>query len=139
MTGSWSRQVGAPTRWAIAATVIGGALTCTGAALPWLSLFAGLQTYSGLVGLYGRILFASGAVVIGGGVAMLVRRDRSLLLPLGIAGVGQALFVAWLLLGLRATTADLGMHAMLVARAGPGLWVALAGSLLTASSAAPWR
>jgi hypothetical protein len=119
----------------VAPALIGGALVCTGAALPWLSLFAGLQSYSGLVGLYGRVLFASGLVAAAGGVAMLVRRERWLRPVVGAVGVAQTLFVVWLVIGLRATTRELGgMHAMLVARPGPGLFVALAGAILIASA-----
>lgn len=125
-------------RAAIACALIGGALVCTGTMLPWLSFFAGLKTYSGLVGLYGRVLFAGGALAVVGGGAMLVRRDRWLRRVVGAAGVAQTLFVVWLLIGLRATTRELGgMHAMLVARPGPGLFVALAGAILIASTLRP--
>lgn len=53
--------------------IIGGALVGTGAILPWLSLFAGLQSYSGMIGLYGRLLFGGGVLAVAGGVAILVR------------------------------------------------------------------
>lgn len=124
-------------RGAIASALSGGALVCTGTALPWLSFFAGLQTYSGLVGLYGRILFAGGALAVVGGAAMLVRRDRWLPRVVGGAGIVQTLFVVWLLFGLRSTTRELGSHAMLLARPGPGLFVALVGAILVASTLRP--
>ena len=134
--GPRSRPAAAP--WAGAAAVVGGALICTGTALPWLYFFAGLQSYSGLVGLYGRILFAGGVLAVVGGAAMLVRRDRWLRPALGAAGVLQTLFVIWLLLGLRSTAlALLRMHAMLLARPGPGLFVALAGAVLVAATVWP--
>ena len=47
--------------------VTGGVLVGVGAALPWLSLFAGLQSYSGLVGLYGRLLIVGAALAVAGG------------------------------------------------------------------------
>ena len=129
------RRAAAPAYGDVASGLIGGVLVCTGAALPWLSLFAGLHSYSGLVGLYGRVLFASGAVAAAGGVAMLVRHERWLRRVVGAAGVAQTLFIVWLLIGLRETTGALGgMHAMLVARPGPGLFVALAGAILVAST-----
>lgn len=134
-----SRRVGARAPWTIAACILGGALTCAGATLPWLSFFAGLQSYSGLVGLYGRVLFAAGALAVAGGATMLVRRETWLRAAVGVLGVVETLFVAWLLVGLRQTIHGLGMHAMLLARAGPGLDVALAGALLTASTVVPWR
>lgn len=124
-------------RGAIASALSGGALVCTGTVLPWLSLFAGLQTYSGLVGLYGRVLFAGGALAVLGGAAMLVRRDRWLPRVVGGVGIVQTLFVLWLLFGLRSTTRELGAHAMLLARPGPGLFVALVGAILVASTLRP--
>ena len=123
------------TRRRVLAVLVGGALVCVGTTLPWLSFFAGLQSLSGLVGLYGRMLFASGALAVLSGTAMLQHRHRWL--PATIAGLGviQTLFVVWLLIGLRSTLRQLGMHAMLLARPGPGLFVALAGALLVCISA----
>jgi hypothetical protein len=40
----------------------GATLVMAGAALPWLTLFAGLQRMAGLSGLNGRLLFAGGAL-----------------------------------------------------------------------------
>lgn len=117
------------------ATLSGGALVCIGTALPWLSLFAGLQSYSGLVGVYGRVLFAGGMLAVFGGAALLVRGDRWLFMIVGALGFALTLFVSWLLLGLHATTRELSMHATLVARPGPGLFVGLGGALLVAATA----
>jgi len=101
--------------------------------LPWLSLFAGLHSYSGMIGLYGRLLFAGGTLALVGGVAVLVRSDRWLRPGVGALGVLLALFTSWLLIGLRATTRTLGGHPLLIARPGPGLFVALAGALVVAA------
>ena len=117
----------------IATVLIGGALVCLGTALPWMSFFAGLQALSGLVGLYGRILFASGAVAVLSGMAMLRRRSPRLLAGTGVLGISQTLFVVWLLFGLHSTLRELGPHAMLLARPGPGLLVALSGALLVSA------
>lgn len=125
----------ATTRGSVSSALLGGALVSAGAALPWMSFFAGLQSFSGLVGLYGRILFASGALAVLFGVTMLLRREGWLRRTTAVLGAMQVLFIAWLLVGLRSTLEHLGMHAMLLARPGPGLFVALAGALLVYVSA----
>jgi len=117
--------------------IMGGALVGTGATLPWLSLFAGLQSYSGLIGLYGRLLFGGGVLAVAGGVAILVRSDWWLRPSVGALGLLLALFTGWLLLGLRSTTRELGGHPMLIARPGPGLFVALIGALVVAGTLVP--
>lgn len=123
-----------PTRGKGWAMIVGGALVCAGTLLPWMSFFAGLQSLSGLAGLYGRILFASGALAVLSGTAVLHRPHAWLIAAAGAFGVLETLFVLWLLVGLHSTLRDLGMHAMLIARPGPGLFVALAGAMLLASA-----
>jgi len=110
----------------------GGSALVVGALLPWMSLFAGLQRYPGVSGLYGRLLLAGGVSAIGGGIAMLVRRRRGLRLAVGALGLILSAFAWWILDGLRATTHSLEHHPLMLARAGPGLFVALAGALLVA-------
>ena len=114
-----------------AATLAGGALVMLGAWLPWLTLYAGLERYGGLIGLHGRILFAGGLVAILGSLAVLATRHR--LLRSGTALLGLTLFgfTCWLLAGLGGTLRH-GVSAMLVPRAGPGLFVSLAGAALIA-------
>jgi hypothetical protein len=125
------------THRAIAAVLMGGALVCAGSALPWMSFFAGLQSLSGLVGLYGRILLASGALAVLAGAAMLRRNDTWLPLATAALGLLQTIFILWLLIGVRDTMRGLGMHAMLLPRPGPGLFVCLGGALLI--MLVPWR
>ena len=124
--------------WLItAAALTGGALITIGSTLPWLTFFAGLQSYSGMLGLYGRILFAGGALVIAAGVMAIVRPNRWVGPGIGALGVLLALFTAWLLVGLRSTTRALGADPLLLARPGPGLFVALAGALIVAATVRP--
>ena len=118
---------------AVAVVLAGATLVCAGTALPWMSFFAGLQSISGLVGLYGRTLFGSGVLAALLGAAMLRRSHRWLQPTIAALGAAQTLFIIWLLLGLRATIRELGVHAMLLARPGPGLFVALAGAVLLCS------
>ena len=77
----------------------GGALMVTGALAPWLTLFAGLQAYRGILGWNGRGVLAAGAIVALGGAAslvgragVLVRRGVSLLAAL-VGGAAAVLVV----------------------------------------------
>jgi hypothetical protein len=106
----------------------GGALVMLGAWLPWLTLFAGLQAYGGLIGLHGRILFGGGVLATIAGIAMV--RTRRVWIQQATILLGCCLlgFDGWLLAGLLET-----LHrgdAMLVPRPGPGLFVALLGITL---------
>src|SRR6185312_14228800 len=101
-----------------AATVLGGALVATGALLPWLTLFAGLQHYSGLIGLYGWLVLAGGAASVAIGLAMLVRRARWLQLSGLTIGLTLTIFTVFLVGRLFETMHGLGADAMMVARPG---------------------
>ncbi|MGN6392443.1 MAG: hypothetical protein ACTHM9_09390 [Gemmatimonadales bacterium] len=109
-----------------AATLAGGGLVMLGAALPWLTLYAGLQRYGGLIGAYGRLLFAGGALAFVVGLATRGRRPRWLLPATLLFGLVLLGFDLWLLAGL-AVTLRSGVSAMLVPRPGPGLFVATLG------------
>lgn len=111
------------------ATSGGGALVA-GALLPWMSLFAGLQRYPGVAGLYGRLLLVGGVSAIACGFAMIVRPRQRLRPAVGALGFVLTAFASWVLYGLRATIRALGHHPLLLARPGAGLFVALAGALL---------
>jgi hypothetical protein len=112
----------------VIATIGGGALVA-GALLPWMSLFAGLQRYRGVAGLYGRLLLLGGVFAIAGGIALLVRRRPRLRFAVGALGAILSAFAWWVLDGLRATTHSLEHHPLMLARAGPGVFVALAGAV----------
>jgi len=119
-----------------AAVVLGRALVATGALLPWLTLFAGLQHYSGLIGLYGWLVLAGGLASVATGLAMFVRRERWLELGGLTIGLTLTVFTLWLAERLFETMHGLGADAMLVARPGPGLFVAIAGALVVAAATA---
>jgi hypothetical protein len=108
----------------------GGSALVVGALLPWMSLFAGLQRYAGVSGLYGRLLLIGGATAIVAGLAMVVRPRRRLRPVVGVLGLLLTAFASWVLYGLRATLRGLEHHPLLLARPGAGLFVALAGALL---------
>jgi hypothetical protein len=134
-----SRYPGRDWRAALLA-VAGGVIVTVGAVLPWMSLFAGLDSLRGIAGLYGRLAFVGGALSVIGGGAMLTRPDRRLRLAIGGLGVALTLFAVWLLLGLRATTLHLDQHPFLLSRPEPGLFVVIAGALVVSTLLLPtWR
>jgi hypothetical protein len=107
----------------------GGALVMLGAWLPWLTLFAGLQRYSGLIGVHGRLLFAGGGLAIIASLAMLRSRRRWVRWATVLLGVTLLGFNWWLLIGLNETLHH-GLGTMLVPRPGPGLFVSSLGIAL---------
>lgn len=119
--------------------IAGGTLVVVGSVLPWMSLFAGLQAYSGVSGLYGRLALAGGALSVLGGIAILMRPHDWLRLGIGGLGVALAFFAGWILLGLSATVRELGHHPLLLARPGPGVFVVIAGALALAALFLPVR
>jgi len=128
-------------RWLSGAFAASGALAIAGALLPWLTLYAGLYQYNGLVGLYGRLIVAAGAVALLGGV--FAARVHWRWLRLGGIALGFVLlaFSVWLYVGLQEVV-HRPDSAMLVPRPGPGLLVVFAASaLMIVSSAAQiaWR
>ena len=126
-------------RCAAAIAVAGGVIIAVGAVLPWMSLFAGLQSYRGIAGLYGRLAFAGGVLAVIGGVVMLTRPHPRLRLAIGGLGVALTLFAGWILLGLRATTQHLDRHPFLLPRPEPGLFVVIAGALVMVPLLLPSR
>lgn len=121
---------------AVVATAGGSALV-VGALLPWMSLFAGLQRYRGVAGLYGRLLLVGGVLAIGGGIALVVHPRHRLRTAVGVLGVILTAFASWVFEGLRATTRSLEHHPLMLARAGPGVFVALAGAIVVALLVVP--
>ncbi|HKT60166.1 MAG TPA: hypothetical protein VJQ46_08955 [Gemmatimonadales bacterium] len=118
-----------PSKRPEAAALAGGALVMLGAWLPWLTLFAGLQRYGGLIGAHGRVLFAGGALAFVAAAAMLGSGHRWIRGATVLFGLVLLGFDVWLLNGLVETLRH-GVGAMLVPRAGPGLFVASLGIAL---------
>lgn len=118
--------------------VAGGALVVIGSALPWISLYAGLQSIAGTEGLNGRILAALGGVAIAVAVAHAIRGGQGSRWLLGIAGFAVLALGGWLGIQLLQTEAVLAADPLLVSRLEPGLAVALVGgSLLLATLFVP--
>lgn len=108
---------------------VGGALAMIGAGLPWLTLYAGLQRYTGLIGAYGWVIFSLGAIAIACAFLTIRIRPRWLWAAGTILGIALLAFAAWLVAGLMQF-----VHrpdaVMLVPRPGPGLYVIAAGAIV---------
>jgi hypothetical protein len=122
-------------RLVASAAIAGGVLMAAGAFLPWLSLYAGLYPLRGVIGLNGRIVAAGGAVCLAAGVTSWLRPARSVRWVVALVGGGLTGFGGWLIVQLLITYRNLGANPMLVPQLGPGLFVAVAGSLLAGASA----
>lgn len=101
-----------------AALLIAGALT------PWLTLYAGLQTFPGTTGTYGRALLGAGALLALVAVAAAVRPADRWRWATGLIGAAALYPAVHAVLGLRSIAQ---LDGLLVAAPGPGPWLALAG------------
>ena len=114
-----------------------------GAVLPWLSVYAGLKTYSGLAGLNGRLLLGGGVLGLLGGLWCLRVRGQALQWALGLWGFVLLAFTGWLLVQLLTAYRGLAADPFFLARLGPGVPVAtvgaatLAGTLLVSPAGPP--
>lgn len=97
-----------------------------GAAMPWLTLYAGLQTYRGLIGAYGWFIFGLGALALLCGALAIRKKPSWLWGSSAILGIALLIFSAWLFAGLMQIV-QRPESVMLVPRPGPGLFVAAAG------------
>jgi hypothetical protein len=110
----------------------GGALMVTGAFLPWLSVFEGLQTIRGIEGPNGRALAILGGVAMIAGGLFAVRGGRRLGIGIAIGGAASAAFAGYLVAQLLVTMH--GLDGMMLAKLGPGLFLSAAGTVLVAGS-----
>ena len=114
------------------AVLAGGALMVTGAFLPWLSVFDGLQTIRGIEGPNGRTLAILGAIAVIAGSILVARGGRRLGLVTAVGGAAAAAFAGYLVAQLLVTMH--GLDGMMLAKLGPGLFLSAAGTLLVAGS-----
>ena len=108
--------------------LVGGVIVVAGAALPWLTVFGGLESYSGVLGLKGQFLAVGGVAASLLGVWCAVCPSRALRYAIGIAGFALALFCVYL--GAEFLGAARTLDGMLAAAPGPGLFVSGGGALL---------
>ena len=110
-------------------SVAAGAVILVGAFLPWVEAFAGLVRVAGVRGSNGRVLAAAGAAIACAGLYQLARPAEPARWFTGLAGFAAACFSGYLLIQLARSMRVLGGDSMVIARPGPGLWVAATGSL----------
>jgi hypothetical protein len=111
---------------------VGGACATAGAALPWLTVYAGLDSYSGIAGTNGRLLAAGGAAAALLGLVYRVRAAVVLRYLIGGLGFLLALLSAYLLAQLLSIYKEL--HGIYVPSLGPGVFLAAVGALLVFST-----
>lgn len=108
--------------------ILGGMTIVVGTLMPWMSLFAGLHTYRGIIGLYGRLIAGGGVVAVSLGVLLGARDNRLLRWSAGLVGGAIFFFSAVLLRNLFAVVGNLRGDPMMVASIGDGLYVCLVGA-----------
>lgn len=115
--------------------IAGGAMVGIGVALPWFSLFAGLQPVTALGTPNGTLLLIGGALVMGLGVLALVRDSALARRALMLAGIALAAFGAYLAVGLVTVYRTVSADPLLVAQPGPGLAIVGLGALVILATA----
>ena len=120
-------------------TMAGGAALAVGALLPWLSLYAGLDTLRGTGALNGRLLFAGGVVAVGIGAWFMARGGTGLRWAIGGLGLAASAFTAWLVVQLLASYRELAADPFVFARLGPGLFVSALGGVMVLATLAIGR
>ncbi len=112
-----------------AVSATGAALVVAGVMLPWLTYYAGLFQLGGLRSASGDKLLALAASSIVMALAAAARPLEAIRWAIALLGAVEVLFAAHLLANLNTSLAGAGQ--MLVARSGPGLYLSLAGGVVT--------
>lgn len=115
--------------------ILGGAMVAIGVALPWFSLFAGLQPVSALGTSNGTLLLFGALIAVGLGLLAIVRDSAFARRALVVAGVVLVAFGAYLVVGLVSVYRTVSADPMLVAQPGPGLAIVGAGAVLVLATA----
>jgi len=116
-------------KWLGIGVSLGGALILYGATLPWLTLYAGLQTYPGTIGLYGRLMLVTGLIPLALGIIGLWKMRVWLAWAGAIVGGMALVFDVWLIAGMNQIV-HRPETLILVARPGSGLYVVFAGAAI---------
>ncbi len=110
-----------------------------GTLMPWMTLLAGLQSFRGIIGLYGRLIAAGGAVAVVLGFVLSVKQNP--ILGWAAAALGTAIFFfsGMLLHNLTSVVGHLRGDPMMLASPGKGLYVCMIGGALLCGSSATLR
>jgi hypothetical protein len=112
--------------------VVGGGCAIAGAALPWLTVYAGLDSYRGIAGPNGQMLVAGGAAAALLGLLYRIRAAAIVRSLIGGLGFVLALFSAYLVAQLLSIYRQL--HGAYLPALGPGVFLGSAGALLIFST-----
>ena len=115
--------------------ILGGGLIAVGVALPWFSLFAGLQPVSALGTENGTLLLVGAGLAIGLGVLAIVRDSAFARRGLVLVGIGLVAFGAYIVVGFVSVYRTVSADPMLVAEPGSGLAIVILGALLILATA----
>ena len=115
--------------------ILGGGLVAIGVALPWFSMFAGLQPVSALGTENGTLLLVGAGLATGLGLLAIVRDSAFARRALVLAGIGLVAFGAYLMVGFVSVYRTVSADPMLVAAPGPGLAIVIVGALLILATA----
>ncbi len=129
VVGSASMSL-APSGVVAALGMTGGALLILGSLLPWLSLYAGVDSISGIAGTNGRVLLGAGILSAALGILYAVRPSKQLQYGLATFGFGISAFAAWVLSQLIGSYQQLQADPFVIASLGAGAFIALGGGLV---------
>lgn len=112
-------------------TIAGGVLLAVGAVTPWLEFYGGLHGYSGIAGLWGKLLFVGGIAALAlATIAAVTQSPVPGILAIAL-GVATGALAATRLHHAKELVAN-GDMLMLVPSLGPGLALVILGSLVVA-------
>jgi hypothetical protein len=114
--------------------ILGGMTIIAGTLMPWMTFFAGLHIYRGIIGLYGRLIAVGGVVVVALGVLLVARHNALLRWSAALLGGAIFLFSALLLRNLILLVGNFRGDPMMVASPGHGLFVCVVGATLVCGS-----
>ena len=106
-----------------------------GTLLPWMTLFGGLHSYRGIIGLYGRLIATGGVLAIALGIFLGAKDNQLVSLAAAILGITIFGFSTILIRNMMSIVGNHRGDPMMIAAPGWGLYVCLIGAaLMTLSS-----
>src|SRR5689334_2677408 len=114
--------------------MVGGVTVVAGTLLPWMTLFGGLHTYRGIIGLYGRLIAIGGALATVMGFVLSRRENELARFVAAILGLAIFSFSAILVRRMLTIVGNHRGDPMMIAGPGWGLYVCLLGAALMALS-----